>query len=204
MQAFAIARLLLLFIHVRAFAVALGCVLREDAKLLSPRALDASSLRSTARLVRFALAVLWASGTALIVLDTGGELARLADNPKLLAKLTVVCLLTLNGVALHWIAFPALCGEVRRGRYSIAIAAVLGAISAASWMSATLLGIVRAQAKGFDYSDFMVAYAGIGAIAIAFALLFVRPCIARKLRIDLRWLERDAHVRPGEDVPRML
>jgi hypothetical protein len=204
MQAFAIARLLLLFIHVLAFAVALGCVLREDAKLLSPQPLDPRSLRAAARLVRFALVILWASGAALIALDTGGVLARLADNPKLLAKLTVVCVLTLNGVALHWIAFPALCGEARRGRYSIAIAAALGAVSAASWMSATLLGIVRAQAKGFDYVDFMVAYAGMAAIALAFALLFVRPRIARKLRLDPRWCERPAQMPPGDDLPRVL
>ncbi|MCC6534333.1 MAG: hypothetical protein IT531_17415 [Burkholderiales bacterium] len=50
MQAFAIARLLLVFIHLVAFAVALGCVLREDAKLLSHQPLDRDSLRTAARL----------------------------------------------------------------------------------------------------------------------------------------------------------
>jgi len=105
MQTFVVVRLLLLFAHVMAFAVALGCVLREDAKLLSPRPIDAESLQSAARLVRFALIVLWASGTALLVFDTGGVLSRIADNPKMLAKLTVVCVLTANGVALHRLAF---------------------------------------------------------------------------------------------------
>ena len=40
MQTFAIARLLLLFIHVTAFALALGCVAREDARLLTPGPID--------------------------------------------------------------------------------------------------------------------------------------------------------------------
>jgi hypothetical protein len=202
MQTFAIARLLLLFIHVTAFAVALGCVLREDAKLVSARPIDPPSLREAARLVRFALILLWASGGALIVFDTGGALLAVADNPKLLAKLTVVCVLTLNGIALHTVAFPALCGEASFGSHGAAVAAALGGISAASWFAATLMGIARMQARGFDYTDFMVAYAGIGAIALGFALLFVRPRLVRKLAAGARWgtarLERG-----GADLPRL-
>ncbi|MGH8665976.1 MAG: hypothetical protein ACREUX_17080 [Burkholderiales bacterium] len=203
MQTFAVVRLLLLFIHVMAFALALGCVLREDTKLLSSRPIDPESLRSAARLVRFTLIVLWASGTALLVLDTDGVLSRIADNPKMLAKLTVVCVLTVNGAALHWLAFPALLGETRHGGYGAAIASVLGAISAASWLSATLLGIVRAHAKGFDYADFMLGYAGMAAIALAFALLFVRPRVVRKLAIGPRWFDQRLPARPGADWPRL-
>jgi hypothetical protein len=203
MQTFAVVRLLLLFIHVMAFALALGCVLREDAKLLSARPIDAESLRATARLVRFALIVLWASGTALIVLDTGGEPARIADSPKMLAKLTVVCVLTANGVALHALAFPALLGEARHGSYAAAIASALGAISAASWLSATLLGIARSHLRGFEYADFMLGYAGMLAIAVAFALLVVRPRIVRKLALGPRWLEGPLPAHPGTDFPRL-
>ncbi|MPZ45857.1 MAG: hypothetical protein GEV05_21215 [Betaproteobacteria bacterium] len=203
MQTFAVVRLLLVFIHVMAFALALGCVLREDAKLLSSRPIDPESLRSAARLVRFALIVLWASGTALLVLDTGGVLSRIADNPKMLAKLTVVCVLTVNGVALHWLAFPALLGETRHGGYSATLASALGAISAASWLAATLLGIVRAHAKGFDYADFMLGYAGMAAIALAFALLVVRPHVVRKLAIGPRWHDPHLPARPAADLPHL-
>ena len=202
MQTFAIVRLLLLFIHVMAFAVALGCVLREDAKLLSAQPVDPISLRAAARLVRFALVILWASGAALIVLDTGGAVLQVADNPKLLAKLTVVCVLTLNGIALHCLAFPALCGEARFGRYGASLAAALGGISAPSWLSATLLGIARGQAKGLDYADFMVAYGGIAAIALTFALTVVRPRIVRKLAMGSRWF--DARLHGSADLPRLL
>jgi hypothetical protein len=203
MQTFAVVRLLLLFIHVMAFALALGCVLREDAKLMSARPVDAESLRSTVRLVRFALIVLWASGTALIVLDSGGALARIADSPKMLAKLTVVCVLTANGVALHALAFPALLGQTRHGSYAAAIASALGAISAASWLSATLLGIARSHVRGFEYADFMLGYAGMLTIALAFALLVVRPRVVRKLALGPRWHEGPLPAHPGTDLPRL-
>ena len=203
MQTFVVVRLLLLFAHVMAFAVALGCVLREDAKLLSPRPIDAESLQSAARLVRFALIVLWASGTALLVFDTGGVLSRIADNPKMLAKLTVVCVLTANGVALHRIAFPALLGEARHGGHAAAIASALGGISAASWLSATLLGIARAQAKGLAYADFMLGYAGMLAFALTFALLVVRPRVVRKLALGPPRHGPHRSARPGADLPHL-
>jgi hypothetical protein len=203
MQTFAFVRLLLLLVHVMAFAVALGCVLREDARLLSARPIDAESLRSAGRLVRSALIVLWASGLALLVLDTGGALGRIADNPKMLAKLTVVGVLTANGVALHTLAFPALLGEIRHSGHAAAIAAALGGISAASWLSATLLGIARAQAKGYDYAQFMTGYAGLLALALAFALLVVRPRVARKLAGGMRGFDRRLPAGHGNDLPRL-
>src|SRR5690606_26081753 len=146
---------------VMAFAIALGCVLREDAKLLLPGPIDRQSLRAAGRLVRCALAILWASGAALIVVDTHGVVSLVADNPKLLAKLTVVCVLTANGFALHWLAFPALFGDVRHGRRAAALAAALGAISAASWLAATLLGIARAQLEPFGYDELITVYAAM-------------------------------------------
>ena len=201
MQALAVVRLLLVFVHLLAFAAALGCVLREDVKLLSRQPIDPASLRSAARLVCSALAVLWVSGLALIVLDTGGDVSRVAGNPKLLAKLSVVSVLTLNGVALHCLAFPALCGKVRHGRHTATTAALLGAISAASWFAATFLGIVRQQARGFDYADFMLGYGAMIAVAIAFGLTVVRPRMRRKLDRAEPWYEGPvAHARG--DVPR--
>lgn len=176
-------RLFLLFVHVVAFAVALGCVLREDAKLLSAQPLDASSLRTAARLVRFTLIVLWASGAALVLIDTGGDLSLVADSAKLLAKLTVVTTLTLNGVALHYLAFPALFAPARSRQEAAAIAAVLGSVSAVSWLWATLLGILHGAARGWSYSDLVLPYLGALAVTAAGALVLVRPRIVRKLQV---------------------
>jgi hypothetical protein len=176
-------RLFLLFVHVVAFAVALGCVLREDAKLLSVHPLDAGSLRTAARLVRCALIVLWVSGAALVMVDTGGNLSLVADSAKLLAKLTVVATLTLNGVALHYLAFPALFGTVRSRQVAAAIAAILGSVSATSWLWATLLGILHGTPKGWSYPEIVLPYFGTLAVAAAGALIVVRPRIVRKLQV---------------------
>ena len=201
MHTFAVVRLLLLLIHVMAFAVAFGCVLREDAKLLSSAPLDRQSLRAAGRVVRCALAILWASGSALIVLDTDGVLSRVADNPKLLAKLSVVCVLTLNGFALHWLAFPALFGELGHGRRAAALAAALGAVSAASWLAATVLGIGRAQVKPFTYAELMTAYAAMLACALAIAFAAVRPLIQRKLRLRPEPLDAPGNAPSAAHLP---
>jgi hypothetical protein len=178
----AIVRLVFLYAHVVAFAVALGCVLREDAKLLSRKPIDALSLQATSRVVAGALAVLWLSGVALIVLDTGGSLSELLANAKLLAKILVVVVLTLNGVALHFVAFPALLNPPRSVRVTASVSAALGAVSAVSWAFATLLGISRGIPKPLTFELAMLAFAAAVAFGVLVAVVVVRPIIETKLR----------------------
>ena len=52
-----------------------------------------------------ALVVLWITGLAVIGMDTGFDTGLLATKPKLLAKLTVVAVLTVNSLGLHLLAF---------------------------------------------------------------------------------------------------
>lgn len=92
--------------HVLAFAIV--AVLREDMALLTARRIDTMRLADTERLLTRLIALLWLSGLALIVLDIGFDAAALLAKPKLAAKLTVVSLLTINGLLLHRIAFPLL------------------------------------------------------------------------------------------------
>ena len=171
----------MLYIHVVAFAVALGCVLREDAKLVSRWALDLDSLQQASRIVATALAVLWASGIAIIMLDSGGAIYAIASNAKLLAKVLIVSALTLNGLALHLIAFPRLRNPCAKIASSAHLAAVLGAISAVSWAFATLLGISRDIANVLSFDDVMFAYGLSLAAGICVALFLVAPIIRRKL-----------------------
>ena len=189
----AIARLLLLYIHVVAFAVALGCVLREDAKLLSRRPLDPRSLREASRIVATALGVLWASGLAIIMLDSGGNILAVASNAKLLAKIIIVLALTLNGLALHSIAFPHLRNPPAAVVASANLAAVLGAVSAVSWGFATLLGISRDIAKVLSFDELMLAYLVSLAAGVGAALVLVAPIIRRKM------LDRTAGVFPAAE-----
>lgn len=177
-----IARLLLLYIHVVAFAVAVGCVLREDARLVSRMPLDVDSLRATARIVASALAVLWISGFGIILVDGSGGLSAIASNPKLLAKIVVVCALTLNGVALHAFAFPSLQKPPAIIGASAHVAAALGATSAVSWAFATFLGISRGIFKLHSFEDLIVAYCLTLAAAVCAASLLVAPILRRKMQ----------------------
>jgi hypothetical protein len=63
-------------------------------------------LGKAASVATLALVVLWITGLAVIGMDTGFDTELLATKPKLLAKLSVVTVLTVNSLALHLLAFP--------------------------------------------------------------------------------------------------
>ena len=128
-----------------------------------------------------ALAVLWASGLAIIMFDSGGHILAVGSNAKLLAKIIIVLALTLNGLALHWIAFPRLRNPPAAIASSAYLAAVLGAISAVSWGFATLLGISRDIAKVLSFGQLMFAYGMSLAAGVGAALVLVAPIIRRKM-----------------------
>lgn len=182
MQPIAVVRLVCLFIHVIAFAVALGCVLREDAKLISRAPIDPQSLQAASLIVAPALAVLWLSGIALIVIDTAGEIAAILANAKLAAKLVVVTILSLNGFALHMIAFPALRHPWRPVRRAATVIVLLGTLSAVSWAFATFLGVARGIARALTFEGVITTYAVALAAGYCAGLVLVRPIIEAKMR----------------------
>ncbi len=105
-----------LFAHLVAFAIAISAVLREDWMLISTRRIAWHRLLATARALTISLIALWATGAALVALDVGLSFAAIGANAKLTAKLLVVLALTVNGFALHAIAFPMIRRAHRAGR----------------------------------------------------------------------------------------
>jgi hypothetical protein len=172
MNALALARQGLLFVHLVAFAIALSAVLREDLAIIKAREIDLHRLAGTARAVTRALVILWATGLALVALDTGLNVHALTASSKLAAKVFVVSALTANGLALHALAFPLL-SRPSPGRVASLVPAVLGAISTASWLFASFVGVSRVIAPSLTFSDFMALYGVSLAGAIAIAVLFV-------------------------------
>jgi hypothetical protein len=165
-----------LYGHVTAFAVAFSAVLREDLALLRTRGLDLARLTRTARTLTLALAVLWLTGLGLLAFEYGLDLDRLLATPKPVAKLLVVTALTCNGLALHTWAFPGL----RAGdRGSAGLAVILGATSSVSWVYAAFMGVARIVSPSMSLADFMTAYAALLLVAVAAALLFIRPHLVR-------------------------
>jgi hypothetical protein len=170
-------RVLLVMVHLVAVAVAVGLVFWQDIALLTSRRINSMQFRLSSIRVTQALIVLWLSGLAMIGLDTGFDIGVLAAKPKIQAKLLVVTLLSLNGWALHRIAFPALMGMHKNSARTATLVAVLGAISTASWVYAIFLGVARPLAQSLGFAGFIGLYGALLLMGMAVALLFVRPHI---------------------------
>jgi hypothetical protein len=174
-------RLGLMFLHFVAVAVAVGAVLREDWRLLSGR-LDVTALAQTRRVVFYALAVLWISGTGIVWIDTSGfDLSILTGKPKLLAKLLVVGVLTANGAVLHRFAFPMFGYPQRDPRTASGFLAIVGAVSSVSWLFAIFVGVGQPVASILGFSGFVSLYLIALGGGITVALVSVRPRIEQLL-----------------------
>ncbi|MBX3687656.1 MAG: hypothetical protein KF909_16085 [Rhodocyclaceae bacterium] len=176
-----VGRQLLLFGHVLIFAFAIVTVLREDFALFRARRIEPVALEATGRTMSWLLALLWISGGSLILLDSGMDLALLATKSKLATKLTVVSLLTVNGLLLHWVAFPMMTRPQRLPGLAAGVCATLGAISSVTWVYASFVGVARLIAPSLSYAGFMDLYLAALAIGVATALIVVRPRIAAML-----------------------
>jgi hypothetical protein len=170
MNALSIARQGPLFVH-RGFRDRPSAVLREDLAVIKAREVDMRRLADTARALTQALAILWATGLSLVALDVGLNLNALIASPKLAAKVFVVSALTANGLALHALA---LLPVVQRRSCRSVCAGRPGAISTASWLFASFVGVSRVIAPSLTFSDFMALYGASLAGAISIAVLFVR------------------------------
>ncbi len=175
------ARQLLLYGHLLAFALAFATVVREDFALFRATRIDPPRLRRTARQILVLLVVLWISGIAMLAIEGKLDPRVWALQPKLAAKITVVTLLTLNGLLLHWIAFPLMTRAQRFPQRAALICVVLGAISGVSWSYAAFLGVARVIAPSMRYGDFLALFGLMVAGALLVGLTLVLPRLERLL-----------------------
>jgi hypothetical protein len=171
----------LVFCHALAFAFAIVTVAREDLALLAADHIDAARIESAGRHLVLLLGLLWLTGGALVLLHVGSNFGTLLEKPKLLAKLSVVALLTINGLLLHRVAFPMLTRPLRDVRGAALVCTTLGAVSTVTWLYAAFLGVARIIAPTMSYGAFMAVYALLLVGALAVGLAVVRPRIARLL-----------------------
>lgn len=140
------ARVALIYIHLIASMFAVSSVLSADVRLLFGK-LKRQHLRFTVDTVAYSLVVLWFTGLTLVWLDTGFAPAEMVLRSKLLLKLVVVSILTLNGLILHWLSFPVLLSKNALSHRAIVLLAVTGSISTASWLLAALIGVAEPLAR---------------------------------------------------------
>jgi len=119
-------------------------------------------LSGASKLVWVGLAILILSGIGLFLLSP----ERLINSPKFLAKMTIVSVLTVNGLVFHFKHKKSL----EKSIYNTPSIVVSGVVSATSWASALILGALRPVPLA--YMEIMFVYVAIVAGGVAFAFLF--------------------------------
>lgn len=171
----------LIFFHLLAFAAAITIVLAEDIRLLVRTKVDMPALERAHRQLLWALGALAISGIIVIGIDTGFELTAILGSEKLLAKLSVVAALLVNGLVLSMVAFRILRDGAKRSRLAASGLSCLGAISTSSWLYAGFLGIAQPLTSTLGYSGFIILYVIILVVALTLAQVVARPRLLRLL-----------------------
>ena len=185
-------RLALLYAHLLACVLALHTVLRTDWRLLNSR-INARQLMHAHRRVVWVLGALWLSGGAIVALD---GLAQLQTNPKLIAKIVCVSLLTLNGVVLRVWCLPRLVSDGPLSRAEACVLMACGAMSTTCWLMAGFYGIARPLMNWTVQENLLLLGAAL-AVALPVALS-MQGRLRDGRRARLRALRRPLQTAPGE------
>ncbi|MDP3886593.1 hypothetical protein [Hydrogenophaga sp.] len=171
--------------HLIACCAAIGLILMSDIAMVTQlisgdphERMDPKHLQDRQNTV--ALAALWATGAGIIALDASVKGWEYFANPKLQAKITVVALLTLNGILLHHRVLPLMkkAGTLLNMSFSLRSFAVFaGSVSAVSWFYAAMLGVGRPLNWKYPLSQILAAYPVL--IAGGFAALMLMVAWAR-------------------------
>jgi hypothetical protein len=158
----------IVYVHLIACCVAVGLILMSDIAMVKQllkadhsRGEEGPSLSDLHRTVSAALAILWITGITLVSTDAWKSGLGYFANPKIQAKITIVFLLTLNGVLLHRAVMPALerAGALVKPALSERMLAIFaGSVSAVSWAYAAMLGIGRPLSWKYSLAQIMGMY----------------------------------------------
>ena len=159
----------IVYAHLLSACVAVGILLIQDLALAKSKGNPLSNsaikeLTSSAEIMFMALIALWISGLSLVLVGYLDNPQQYLMNPKLWAKFTVVALLTLNGIALHYFSFPRVIsrkGLLGLPTFEQVLVTLTGALSSASWLFACYLGIARNWNHTVSYSFVMFIYSGL-------------------------------------------
>ncbi len=188
------ARLGIVYIHLIACCIAIGLVLTSDLAMVKQlfqreSSDNTKSMRNLQTTVVWALAALWISGLTLVSLDAWFKGWEYFENPKIQAKISIVVLLTLNGIILHHFVLPWLqkAGSMLKLSPSQTVFALFsGAVSGVSWLYAAMLGVGRPLSWKYSLVELMAAYPLL--IASGFVLMLLLTALGKDLR-DARRLE---------------
>lgn len=160
---------MIVYAHLLSACVAVGILLMQDLALAKTKggALSSNAIKDltkSAEIMFIALVLLWISGLALVLVGHIDNPQQYLLNEKLWAKFSVVSVLTLNGIVLHYFSFPRVIS--RNGLLGIPtfqqiLVVLTGALSTTSWLFACYLGIARNWNYTANYSFVMFIYSGL-------------------------------------------
>lgn len=161
-------RLAVLYVHLIACCVAIGLVLTHDVAVVKelldgqgPAHPDPKALQTLQSTVMRALAVLWLTGAAIVMLDASLKGLEYFGNPKLQAKIGLVALLTANGLLLHQTVLPMLqkAGSLLKLTFDQRMLAVFaGSLSGVTWLYTAFMGVARPLAWKFSLVQLLGVY----------------------------------------------
>ncbi len=161
-------RMAVVYLHLIACCVAIGLVLTSDIAMVKQlfradptEKLDGNHLTELQTVVSRALIALWVTGAGIIALDVSLKGLEYFGNPKLQAKIAIVCLLTLNGFVLHKYVLPLMlkAGSLLKLSFKQRMVAIFaGALSGVSWFYAAMLGIGRPLNWKYTLVEILAAY----------------------------------------------
>lgn len=165
---FEFTRMAVVYLHLIACCVAIGLVLTSDIAMVKQlfranpnEKLDPKHLSDLQKTVSRALLALWVTGASLIALDVSLKGLEYLGNPKLQAKIAIVCLLTLNGFVLHKYVLPLMlkAGSLLKLSFNQRMVAIFaGALSGVSWFYAAMLGIGKPLNWKYSLVEILAAY----------------------------------------------
>jgi hypothetical protein len=173
------------FCHILSVAIGLGAAFFADIYALSriTRKVDEAllaTLHTCHRIVWIALFGMWITGTAMIYVRTGFELANFS--PKLFSKLFTVTLLTINALLIGQIVMPAVAASRGKSLLSLSLSrkvgmGIMGAVSSASWILALAMGVshILAKSQWIVFIELLPAgylFSSLGAVGLMVVLHF--------------------------------
>lgn len=171
----------ILYIHLFSFAFAITIVLREDLRFIVAGIIDFQSLNKVSYYLQGLLGLLWLSGIALIAIKPGLNVEQIATNTKILCKLVVVSILTLNALCLHRFVFPHFDNKLKNTRKSVnyiaSMSCIFGAISTVSWLLAAFVGAAKIIPAAITFYSFIYWYALLLIVAVLVSYILIRPRI---------------------------
>jgi hypothetical protein len=211
-------RMGVVYIHLIACCVAVGLVFTNDIAMVkqllravATEKLDPAHLTNLQKTVSRALLLLWITGLGIIALDVSLKGWAYMGNPKLQAKIAVVCLMTMNGCILHKYVLPLMqkAGSLLNLSFNQRMSATFaGALSGVSWFYAAMLGIGRPLNWKYSLLEILAAYpvlivGGFVSMAMLTARSQRKAGIQSKVVVDIK-IAADSKIDAPLVRPRML